>query len=430
MRCLVALMLLACTSVWGAVPVESRACPAGVPADARCVVGTDPMGAHFWIAAPAKWNGVLVLHAHGGPELGAPQLARTEEDLKRWSVFTRAGYAWAGSTYRMGGVSVRTAAADTERLRGIFIEHFGEPKRVVLHGQSWGASVAARAAESTSPLYDGVLLTSGVLGGGSKSYDFRLDLRVVYQAVCGNHPRADEPQYPLWMGLPLGTKLTRAELSQRVNDCTGVSVPAAQRSEQQQKNLKTLLDVIRIPERSLMGHLAWGTWHFQDIVFKRLNGRNPFGNEGVRYIGSADDAALNAKVARYRADPQALVDFAADADPTGHIAAPVLTLHAIDDPTAFVELETVFRDTMAKAGTADHLAQVVTNDNEHSYLSDAQYIAAIESLLAWVEKGEKPDASALVARCTKLDPRFEPITGCRFLPGYQPAALSSRVPPR
>ncbi|MBC7954249.1 MAG: alpha/beta hydrolase, partial [Cytophagales bacterium] len=345
-------------------------------------------------------------------------------------VFTRAGYAWAGSTFRMGGVSVRTAAADTERLRGIFIDKFGQPKRVILHGQSWGASVAARAAETTSSLYDGVLLTSGVLGGGSKSYDFRLDLRVVYQAVCANHPRADEAQYPLWMGLPTASQLTRAELSQRVNECTGVSKPAAQRSELQQKNLKTLLDVIRIPERSLIGHLAWGTWHFQDIVSKRLNGRNPFGNETVRYSGSAGDVALNALVARYRADPQAQADFAADTDPSGLIAAPVLTLHGINDPVAFVELESAFRDTMVRAGTAGHLVQGFTDDNEHSYLSDAQYLAAIEALLKWIDSGEKPDAAVLAQRCTKLDARFEPATGCRFVPGYRPPSLASRVPTR
>ncbi len=412
------------------VPVEAHACPPGVPADTRCVAGVDSFGAQFLIAVPAQWNGTLVLHAHGGPELGPPQLKRTEEDLKRWAIFTRAGYAWAGSAFRTGGVSVRTAAADTERLRGIFVDTFGAPKRVILHGQSWGASVAARAAETTALLYDGVLLTSGVLGGGSQSYDFRLDLRVVYQAVCGNHPRPDEPAYPLWQGLPLASKLTRVELSRRVNDCTGVGKPAAQRSEAQQKNLKTLLDVIRIPERSLVGHLAWGTWHFQDIVFKRLNGRNPFGNDTVRYSGSADDAALNEKVARYRADPQAQADFAVDTDPTGRIAAPVLTLHAVDDPTAFIELESAFHDTMAKAATADHLVQAYTRDMEHSYLSDAQYVAAIESLLAWVEKGEKPDAAELVLRCARLDARFEPATGCRFLPEYRPATLGQRVPAR
>ena len=54
-----------------------------------------------------------------------------------------------------------------------------------------------------------MLLTSGVLGC---AYDFRLDLRVVCQYVCRNHPRPDEPQYPLWQGPPMDNTLTRAEL--------------------------------------------------------------------------------------------------------------------------------------------------------------------------------------------------------------------------
>jgi hypothetical protein len=141
---------------------------------------------------------VLVLHAHGGPELGAPQAGRTTQDLQRWAVVLRAGHAWAGSTYRQGGVAVHAAAEDTERLRQIFTQHVAQPTRTLLHGQSWGASVAAVGAElygraepggtgGRSP-YDAVLLTSGVLGGGSRSYDFRLDLRVLYQQLCHNHP--------------------------------------------------------------------------------------------------------------------------------------------------------------------------------------------------------------------------------------------------
>jgi hypothetical protein len=164
------------------------------------------------------------------------------------------------------------------------------------------AAEAAADAPTGQPPYDAVLLTSGVLGGGTHSYDFRLDLRVVYQAVCGNHPRPDEPQYPLWQGLPPGSALTRAELRERVASCTGIDRPAARRSDEQRRRLRTLLDVIHIPERTLASHLQWATWDFQDIVFKRLGGRNPLSNEGVRYLGSDDDDALNARVARYRAD--------------------------------------------------------------------------------------------------------------------------------
>ena len=415
-------------------PPVAAACPSGVPSDARCLTGRDSMGASYWIAMPASWNGVLVLHAHGGPELGEPKAERSAEDLSRWSVMVKAGYAWAGSTYRQGGVAVRAAAEDTERLRQIFVAQVAKPQRTVLHGQSWGASVAATAADifatanaGKSP-YDAVLLTSGVLGGGTRSYDFRLDLRVIYQAVCGNHPRADEPAYPLWQGLPPDSTLTRAELARRVDDCTGVRKKPEQRSVEQQRRLWTLLATVRIPERSLIGHLNWATWHFQDIVFKRLDGGNPFGNIDAAYTGSPDDAALNKKVARYAADPRAVARFGADADPTGRIPVPVLTAHAINDPTAFVELESAFRETMESAGTADHLVQTFTDEAEHSYLSDPEYPALLSALLDWAGGGAKPTPQSVAARCKSLETRFG--AGCHFVLDYRPASLDARITPR
>jgi len=415
-------------------PPVAAACPTGLPSDARCLTGRDAVGAWYWIAVPAQWNGVLVLHAHGGPELGEPKAERSAENLSRWAVMVKAGYAWAGSTYRQGGVAVRAAAEDTERLRQIFTAQVAKPRRTVLHGQSWGASVAAMGADmfatadaGRSP-YDAVLLTSGVLGGGTRSYDFRLDLRVIYQAVCGNHPRPDEPAYPLWQGLPPDSTLTRAELARRVDDCTGVRKKPEQRSAEQQRRLSTLLATVHIPERSLIGHLNWGTWHFQDIVFKRLDGGNPFGNIDADYTGSTDDASLNKKVARYAADPRAVARFAADADPTGRIPVPVLTAHAIRDPTAFVELEGAFRETMERAGTADHLVQAFTDESEHSYLSDPEYPALMAALLDWAGGGAKPTPQSIAARCKSFEPGFG--AGCRFVVGYRPAALDTRITPR
>ena len=424
---------LVATLLWGgftALTAHATAavCPDGLPAATRCLTGTDAAGAHYWIAVPAAWDGVLVLHAHGGPELGVPRAERSAQDLKRWAVMLKAGHAWAGSTYRQGGVAVRSAAEDTERLRGLFSELVAKPRVTVLHGQSWGASVAAVAAETWPTRFDAVLLTSGVLGGGTRSYDFRLDLRVVYQALCHNHPSPMEPAYPLWQGLPPGSPLTRAELARRVDDCTGLRLGAANRSSAQQQNLDTLLAVIRIPERSLIGHLNWATWHFQDIVFTRLAGANPFGNTGARYAGSPDDDALNAQVARFRADPAAVARFGADADPTGRLHVPTLTAHAIDDPVAFVELENTFADTVARSGGSGLLVQTFTDEHEHSHLADAEYAALMQLLLQWAAGGAQPTPEAVAARCAALEPRFG--AGCRFVPGYRAAPLASRVTPR
>jgi alpha-beta hydrolase superfamily lysophospholipase len=431
------LWLSACQTVPSPKPQAAplaTACPTGLPAATRCLAGTDSEGAHYVIAVPATWSGVLVLHAHGGPELGAPKAERALEDLKRWSVMVKAGHAWAGSTFRQGGVAVRAAAEDTERLRRIFVQHVALPQRTVLHGQSWGAGVAAIAAETYAgvdaqkPAYDAVLLSSGLLAGGTRAYDFRLDLRVVYQWLCNNHPKPGEAAYPLWMGLPADARLTRAELAERVEECLGLRKPAAQRSAEQQARVQTIVQVVRIPERSILGHLNWATWHFQDIVQRRTGGLNPFGNTGARYTGSADDAALNAGVLRYRADPEGVRRFGADTDPNGRIGVPVLSVHGINDPIVFVEVDSVFQATMAQAGTADRLVQTFTDDNEHSYLSDPVYPTLVEALLQWVGQGLKPTPAGIAARCPQLEAAFGP--GCRFLPAYRPAALDARTAPR
>ncbi len=54
----------------------------------------------------------------------------------------------------------------------------------------------------------------------------------------------------------------------------------------------------------------------------------------------------------------------------------------------------------------------------------------MQALLAWVDRGEKPTAADVAARCAGVDPKFDPRAGCRFLPQYRPAPLSQRVPPR
>ncbi len=259
-----ALLLVACgggggdggTPTDGAAPV-SVACPSGVPASARCLAGQDALGAYYLIAVPKDWSGGLILHAHGGPSLGAPTADRPAEDLTRWAIMVKAGYAWAGSSFRQGGVDLRAAAEDTETLRGIFTTYVGKPRRTILHGQSWGAGVAAKAAEmytaetvGTQP-YDAVLLTSGVLAGGTRSYDFRLDLRALYQHLCNNHPRPGEPAYALNLGLPAGSTMTRANLSTRTSECLGLDKTAAQRSVEQRRKIDLIERVIRIPERPI-----------------------------------------------------------------------------------------------------------------------------------------------------------------------------------
>ncbi|WP_373921975.1 hypothetical protein [Streptomyces sp. T12] len=408
------------------------ACPADLAGQAACYTGRDSGGAYYAIAVPADWNGSLVVHAHGGPDLGAESdPTRSLDDLGRWSVMVKEGYAWAGSSYRRGGYGTRMAAADIESVRRLFTEEFGTPRRTYVHGQSWGGNVAAKVVETYGKrkgAYDGALLTNGVLAGGSRGYDYRVDLRVVYQYYCRNHPRPNEPRYPLWQGLRADSTMTTAGLRARLQECTGYASAPEERTALQQRNLDDILAVTKVPERTLESHLRWATFTFRDIVHHRLGGRNPFGNRGVRYSGSHDDEALNAGVERFSPDPTAVRDLSYDSDLTGKVSIPVLTLRAIDDPTAFVEHESAYRDTLRGAGRSGRLVQTFTREHEHSEMSDAEYATSLAALDHWVRTDERPTARSIAASCAAFDRTY--ATGCFYDPAFHPSPYASRVEPR
>ncbi len=408
----------------GAEPAP-KDCPKSLPVGTECFAGQDMRGAYYWIAKPKNWNGVLVVHAHGGPRTAKPKPDDPVEDLERFSVTVQEGYAWAGSNYRRQGYGVRMAAADTDNVRRIATRLLGEPKTVLLHGQSWGGNVAAKTAELYAldwrgrKNYDGVVLTSGLLAGGSRGYDFRADLRAVYQYYCKNHPRAKEVQYPVWQGLPKGASMKRDELESRVEECTGLSLAKDKRSPEQAKNLANILAVTKVPESNLVAHLAWATNLFQDIVWRRLDGKNPFDNSQVQYKGSDDDQALNKGVERFKADPEARRAMAYDADLTGQIALPTITLHAKDDPTVFVDHEAIYRQTVERAGNGDLLQQNFSDEAEHSKLSTPQYAALFSAMLAWIDKDEKPSKQSVAALCEEKRESYD--EDCKLLPEFEPA---------
>lgn len=403
-------------------------CPDFVPQQTRCWSGRAVKGGYYWIAVPKDWNGALIVHAHGGPRTSAPEPNDPLDDMERFSMTVKEGFAWAGSTYRRGGYGVRMAAEDTDDLRQIFWNAFGKPRRTLVHGQSWGGNVAAKTAElyardaEGQVLWDGVVLTNGVIGGGTRTYRFRADLRAVYQFYCNNHPLPNEPQYPLWQGLPLDSDLNRAQLAERVKTCTGVGLPLAERSAEQKRNLADILAVTGVNEDQLVPHLAWATFLFRDMVLRRLDGLNPFDNSHTVYQGSHDDEALNAGVQRFAADPMAVARLAYDADLSGLIVAPTLTIHAKNDATAFVSNDALYRETVAAAGRSDLLVQTFTDESEHSRLSPPEYVGLFQAMMRWLDEGVKPTPADVAALCQVAASRYK--DGCHFDTTFKPSTDS------
>lgn len=416
-------------------PLKASACPKGVPQEITCFRGRDANGAFVLAARPVEWNGILLVHTYGGPRLTPPSASTTDEDLLRFVEMVQDGHVWVATSRRREGFGVTKGAEDAEASRRMAIALFGQPRLTFVHGQSWGANVGAKLIETLNEPgaggkrpYDAALLTSGVLAGGTRAYDMRVDLRAAFQAVCGTHPKPEEAQYPLGLGLPAGAKMTRQDLEGRFNDCTGRDKPVAERSQAQVTAARDLAAASRIPEPQLLSSLSWATFVFQDLSQNLTGGRNPFGNMGVKYQGTSDDTAFNRKVPRFAADPEAAKALAADSDLTGRVAVPVLTLHGIRDATAFVEHEAAYRATLAQAGTADRLVQVFVDEQEHSKMSPPYYPAALQVLAAWVENAKRPTPDELRLACEQKSRRFSGV--CAVKPEYQPQAWAQRVNPR
>ena len=392
------------------------ACPDAVGAKVECFSGRDENGAWYVIARPTDWNRRLIVHAHGGPRMGHPEAADPLEDLERFSVMVRQGYAWIGSTYRRGGYGVRMAAEDTDNSRKIFWNRFGRPERTLLHGQSWGGNVAAKASELYAldvegrRNYDGVLITNGVVSGGTRAYQFRAGLRAVYQFYCRNHPAPDEPRYPVWQGLPAGAEMSRADLRRRVEACTGLDKGARDRTPAEARRLRDILAVTGIREEQLVSHLAWGTFTFQDLVHLRLGGGNPFDNSTVTYRGSSDDEALNAGVERFTADADAVAQLAYDSDLSGLIVLPTITVHALRDPTVSYRSEAVYDAIIRAAGRSHLLVQAATDEDQHSKLADGGYLTALAALELWIDDRTRPDPAGFQSTCLALAAARD----CRF----------------
>ena len=312
----------------------TTACPEAVASIATCYGIKHESGAYILAAMPKTWNGDLVVFAHGGPSLNPPTPNGSKNDLAKYAFAVKRGYGWVASSYRREGYGVAMAGEDTENARRFFAEHIAKPKHTYLHGASYGGLVGAKLVETLSKNpdgsmnFDGALFNSGAVGGATLNYQHRVDLRAVYEYYCKNLPRPEEAQYPLWMGVASQSKMTLKDLDAVVDECTGVLHPAAQRSEQQKKNLADIIGVMGYPENLLVRHMQAATLLFHDVVERTTNGRNPFDNTGVRYHGSSNDDELNRNVARFTADPAAAAVVKGDGDPAGKLPIPVVSIHS------------------------------------------------------------------------------------------------------
>ncbi|WP_236718218.1 S9 family peptidase [Actinoplanes sp. TFC3] len=157
-------------------PIPSTTQPGYLVADPDCDADGTPFtplhgsrvrtgirdGAAYRMEIPAKWNGELVVWAHGYRGTGTTVLVSNPP--LREHLLAR-GFAWAASSYRTNGYDVRQGVRDSHSLIALFSQVTGRRARdTYLTGESMGGHITAVAIEVYPRTFAGAMPTCGVLG--------------------------------------------------------------------------------------------------------------------------------------------------------------------------------------------------------------------------------------------------------------------------
>lgn len=370
--------------------------------------------AAYDIEVPPRWNGGLVMWAHG--YRGASRVLTVEPPgygLRQRLL--EQGYAWAASSYYANDYDVRAGVLSTRTLADHFRRVVGEPRRTYIAGVSMGGHVTVRSIEQYPGFYDAALPLCGVLGD-HELFDFFLDFHLVAQDL------ADVPAYPF----PADYATSAVP---KIKERLGLTGPEPGNALGEQ--LRAVVVNLTGGERP-GARAAFAYW--KDFLFG-LGGPDEGGtlaqqpgrvatNLGTRYRPAAP-VDVNATVERVPpADPAARRTHRLTAVPavSGRIGVPVLSLHNLGDAFVPFSMEQHYRADVARHGRSHLLAQRAIRAVGHCEFSDAEVGAAWDDLVRWERYGRRPAGDDVATPSVVADPAY----GCRFT---DPAARATGTRP-
>lgn len=389
-------------------------------AQCDCFEGRAAGGASFLLAVPETWNGDLVMWAHDSNYFGIkeiedfPPLAQRQFDE---------GAALATTSYSVTGWPLFKSERDLEKVYDAFVARYGEPTNVYLVGESVGALVAVAAVETASlGNLVGALAACGPLAG-VPNWEPVLDLRLAYDAICGEVRGAAIPGAA--KGLPKPNDLEPIDVRNAVNVCTGVDLKRPERDSNQKQRLRELLAINDLPESALQDAMFQATFGFYDLVRdkRKLKGRLPVGNDGVDYGAPA----INNSIQRASASSKGFAKLAKNYQPSGDIGeTKIISLHTDKDPIFYVENEQNFADLAPATGLT--VGVVKESEPSHCGFSEVEQLASWRALKIWAQGGKKPKPKNLLKRCRSL--RSVVPGECRFDKRPKLDPIEARIRPR
>ncbi|MEH0983022.1 alpha/beta hydrolase family protein [Micromonospora sp. CPCC 205556] len=385
------------------------------PPLAPLVVGGTPttvrQGVHrhagYIIEIPPKWNGELVMWAHGyrgqttvlSPE--TPGFGLRQRLLEQ-------GYAWAASSYTTNGFDIRSGVVSTRELADFFAATVRRPQRTYLSGVSMGGYIIGRSLEQYPGRYDGGLPMCGVMGD-HQLLDFFLDYNLVAQALAGVRAYPTPPDY-------LSNAVPRIQVALGL---AGLTPTGPDTTNERGKQLRDIT-INRSGGPRPGAAASFAVWKdFLFAISTTSGGDTPAQRPGqlatnllTRY---SPNSPVNVNAGVQRVAPENLWQ---RLSPTltevpriaGRPTAPVLSLHNLGDLFVPFSMEQAYARDVAWHGRSRLVVQRAVRAAQHCEFSPAEAGAAWDDLVSWVRTGSRPAGDRVTDPKAVAAPDF----GCRF----------------
>lgn len=317
------------------------AMPAQAQTDNGCTFfGIQDSGAKYCISQPPNgfWNGDLVIFAHGYEPVSAPLdipwkqmtfINPTGGTITLPQVVNSMGFGFATTSYSVNGLAVKQGIADVLDLINVFTSKVGKPTHVYLVGASEGGLVTTLAIEKYPAAFSGGMELCGPVGSFTGQVNYWGDFRVVFDYFM------DTPDFNVLPGTAVNippslmSKWDSVYVPRIGSTLTG-NLPGTQQMLSVTQAPIDLANPLITTGETTLGILWYNVFATEDAINKL--GGQPYNNRDRVYSGSLDDTSLNAGVKRFKADPAALAEIAANYETRGVLLRPLVAMHTTGDP--------------------------------------------------------------------------------------------------
>ncbi|HEY6747791.1 MAG TPA: hypothetical protein VI357_18995 [Mycobacteriales bacterium] len=402
-------------------------------------------GAPYRLEVPKRWNGQLVLYAHGFRGTGTTVYV---DDSPLRAYFIQHGFAWAGSGFSTNGYDVGQGARDSHALIRLFAGKVRTARAVYMTGFSMGGQITAVTIERYRGDFVGAMPACGVLGD-KELFDYFTDANVTAAALTDTGIRFPDSLEAGQAYAPTYDAQVLSELPKLGTGFVSGNPAAVSLTPTGQAWAGTVQQRSGGTRPGFAGAFAyWSSVGFAPLtnvpflfgVYPGLTGGTvgiADGNlvdnrftvyqiDGSRRLSPAE-LALNRSVLRVAPTTRPSRGLSGVPKVFGDPRIPVLSLHDIGDLFVPFSMEQIYAHRVAAHGQSRLFVSRAIRGVGHCDFTQSELQAGFSDLVTWVRNGHRPAGDRITDARVVASPAF----GCRFTdrtPGTHPGFVAPACP--